>query len=109
MKQTLTLLRKDHGPEEIDPLILEIDKELGEVEDHSELAKSEDEMSKKIKEMEAELALSDSEFEARLISRLKDEIKQSQTQLETQMRLEFTEREKTELTNVQFDINYLQS
>ena len=78
MKHTLHQLRKDHGPEGIDQMIQEIDRELGiETSKQHQPEDSEDEIQRKIKEMEAELALTDEEFEARLISRLKDEIKQS--------------------------------
>jgi len=71
MRYTLIGLRKEHGEIEIDPVLKEIEKEL-EIDESESLPDSkEQELKAKIKEMEAELSLTDEEFESRLLGRLK--------------------------------------
>ena len=62
LKETLISLKHENGHPEPEPLISEVEGELGE-----EATIFDDDKMKKIKEMEAELALSDEEFEKRLI------------------------------------------
>jgi hypothetical protein len=78
MKQTLIQMGKEHGVERVSPMIADIDRELG-IEPETGPISDEDEMQRKIKEMQAELALTDEEFETRLLNRLKDEIRQNQS------------------------------
>lgn len=61
MRHTLQQLRKDHGPDEVDPILKEVERELGIQQEFEET--EDNEILKKIEEMEKELALDDEEFE----------------------------------------------